>query len=181
MDTSNTTATTTTTTKPMSEENRRRLIDSIPTAPIIDSCKENIQPRKSGRSVAALTTLFESNPQEREHAISLSQARFNEQLDTLDDQDDPLDIYIQHLAWTHQMYPQGNTAIFIELLQNATERFKTDRRYKSDPRYLKIWIEYAQYIEDPLDIYKFLARNEIGQTLALFYEEYAAYYEKKKR
>jgi hypothetical protein len=180
MDTSSAT-TSTTTNKAMSEEKRRRLIDSIPEVPTVDACKENIQPRKNGRSVAALTTLFDVNPNEREHALTLGHAKFGELLDNLEEEDDPLDIYIQYIAWTHQMYPQGGCDNLLSLLKDATERFKNDTRYKVDPRYLKIWVEYAQWIEDPKEIFLFLIHSGIGQNLALFYEEYAAYYETFKK
>jgi hypothetical protein len=164
----------------LSLEERQMLIDSIPTVSFIDSCKENIQPRKSGRSVASLTTIFDTSPSEREHAIAIGHKKFGEQLDTLDEQDDPLDIYIQYINWIHDMYPQGQNSEsnIVAILKDATKQFETDIRYKSDPRYLKIWIELSTYVNEPKDIFLFLIRKGIGQTLTLFYEEYAGYYEK---
>ncbi|CAO3655841.1 unnamed protein product [Mucor hiemalis] len=143
-------------------DERRQIINSIPTVKVVDSCKENIQPRKSGRSVASLTTLFETNPNEREREIAISRKKFEEQLDTVDEQDDPLDIYVQHINWTHAMYPQGQSSEFnfVGLSSDVTNRFKSNPRYKSDPRYLKLWMR---------------------QGLALFYEEYSAYFERLKK
>lgn len=167
----------------ISQDERQQLIDSIPTVKVVDSCKENIEPRKSGRSVASLTTLFETNPNEREREIALKRKKFEEQLDTVDEQDDPLDIFIQHLNWTHAMFPQGQSSEsnFVGLLSDVTNRFKTDPRYKSDPRYLKLWIEYSHYVDEPIKIFNLLIHEEIGQALALFYEEYSAYFERTKK
>jgi checkpoint serine/threonine-protein kinase len=51
-------------------------------------------------------------------------------------------------------------------------------QYKNDPRYLKIWLHYINFFSDaPREAFVFLSRHSIGETLALFYEEYAAWLE----
>jgi hypothetical protein len=168
----------------MSEETRRRLIDSIPEAAIVDSFKENVQPLRSGRNVAALTTLFETSPHEREREIQLGRAQFQEDLNSMEELDDPLEVYIRYISWTHRMFPQGgqsNESNLIGLLKDACDKFRHSKRYKSDARYLKIWIEYAKWVDEPKEIFKCLMELEIGQALALFYEEYAAYYERLEK
>lgn len=161
------------------EEERKRLIDSIPEVGDIDSCKENIQPFRKGRSVSALSTLLVSSS-DREATLQSGHEQFKEQLDNIDEQDDPLQIYINYIEWTIQMYPQGpkGESNLLWLLQDATDEFRDDPRYKSDPRYLKIWLEYAKHSEYQKNVYLHLIENDIGQTLALFYEDYAAYFER---
>ncbi|KAI7903648.1 Mad3/BUB1 homology region 1-domain-containing protein [Cokeromyces recurvatus] len=164
----------------LSEEERKRLIELIPEVGDLDPYKENIRPRRNGRSVAALTTLFERTASERQVKLEEGHLYFQELIDNIDEQDDPLQIYVDYIRWTIEMYPEGHTieSNLIGLLKEATNRFVTDRRYKNDPRYLKIWMEYAQLITDPRDIFLYLIKHDVGQSLALFYEEYAAYYEK---
>lgn len=161
------------------EERRKRLIDSIPQVGNIDSCKENIQPFRKGRSVSALSTLLVSSS-EREAALQEGKEQFKERLKHIEEQDDPLQTYIDYIEWTIQMYPQGpkGDSDLLWILQDATEQFIHDARYKSDARYLKIWLEYVKHSEHQKNVYLYLIENDIGQTLALFYEDYAGYYER---
>jgi hypothetical protein len=159
------------------DEERIRLIASIPEVGDLDAHKENIQPRRQGRSIGALTTLSSTD---REAILQAGHDQFQELLDSLDEQDDPLQTYIDYIDWTIQMYPQVQNldSNLMGLLKNATDAFKDSLQYKTDIRYLKIWIEYAHWVEEPLDIFLHLRKKGIGQALALYYEEYAAYYEK---
>ncbi|CAO3641523.1 unnamed protein product [Mucor fragilis] len=166
----------------LDEDTRKRLIDSIPKVGDIDSCKENIQPYRKGRSMSALTTLMGSHA-EREAALQQGHEQFREQLKHLDEQDDPLQTYISYIEWTIQMYPEGpkSQSNLLWLLEDATTQFSDDARYRADPRFLKIWLEYAKHSEHRKSVYLHLMENNIGQELALFYEDYAAYYEQLEK
>ncbi|KAK4512024.1 uncharacterized protein ATC70_013266 [Mucor velutinosus] len=170
------------TTAVQDQERRKQLIDSIPRVGDIDSCKENIQPYRKGRSMSALTTLLGSST-EREAALQLGHEQFREQLKHIDEQDDPLQTYINYIEWTIQMYPEGpkGESNLLWLLEDATTQFSDDARYKADPRYLKTWLEYAKHSEHKKNVYLYLMENNIGQGLALFYEDYAAYYERLEK
>ncbi|KAI9480842.1 MAG: Mad3/BUB1 homology region 1-domain-containing protein [Benjaminiella poitrasii] len=163
-----------------SKGKRKRLIDLIPEVGDIDPHKENIQPRRKGRSVAALTTLFDRTASERQKDLEEGHLHFQQLIDQIDEEDDPLQIYVDYIRWTLEMYPEGQIvdSNLIGLLKEATDNFITDKRYKNDSRYLKIWLEYAELISDPKDIFLHLIRHGVCQSLALFYEEYSAYYEK---
>ncbi|KAG1173229.1 hypothetical protein G6F70_006516 [Rhizopus microsporus] len=156
----------------LTEEDRRRLIASIPEAAIIDSSKENIKPRRQGRHAAALVI----EEAERDEVMELKHVEFKNRLDNMDDLDDPLNVYVEYYTWTTEMYPYNDTRL-LNLLKDATPQFVDDVRYKNDPRYLKLWIEYANLVKEPRDIYVYLVKKDIGQSLALFYEEYANYLE----
>ncbi|GAN08325.1 hypothetical protein MAM1_0199c07834 [Mucor ambiguus] len=166
----------------LDEETRNRLIESIPRVGDIDSCKENIQPYRKGRSMSALNTLL-GNSAEREAALQEGHEQFREQLKHIDEQDDPLQTYINYIEWTIQMYPEGpkGKSNLLWLLEDATTQFSDDARYKADPRYLKTWLEYAKHSEYKKNVYLHLMENDIGQGLALFYEDYAAYYERLEK
>lgn len=162
----------------LTSEERRRLIDSIPEASIIDACKENIQPRRQGRTASSLTRVFGMNSNEREQALEQGRRKFEEQLEKIEELDDPLEVYIQHVAWTIEMFPEGSAECnLINVLHDATNKFKNDSIYKQDPRYLKLWMEYSKWVDEPKEVFEFLIKNEIGKKLALFYEEYASYFE----
>lgn len=100
----------------------------------------------------------------------------------LEEEDDPLAAYDQFVKWTIKNYPDGDPSSgLLELLEEATGKFKDDSSYKGDLRYLKLWVHYARHVEKPVDVYNYLAGKGIGDGYALLYEEYAKALEKGGR
>ncbi|TVY90360.1 Checkpoint serine/threonine-protein kinase [Lachnellula willkommii] len=157
---------------------------------IIESQKENIQSLPSGRSARTLANLFSPSPL---HALStptpsdtknLNDAirqEYEIELTNISESDDPLDIYDRYVRWTLDAYPSAQatpSSQLLPLLERATKAFLTSPQYKNDPRYLKLWISYIRFFSDtPRETFAFLARHSIGEGLALFYEEFAAWLE----
>jgi checkpoint serine/threonine-protein kinase len=66
----------------------------------------------------------------------------------------------------------------LSLLERATKAFLNSTQYKNDPRSLRLWLQYVRLFSDaPRETFAFLSRHNIGQGLALFYEEFAAWLE----
>jgi checkpoint serine/threonine-protein kinase len=153
----------------------------------IEQSKENIAPAPRGRSAVALAKAFEplthSSPQHTRDVHSAMRAQFEKDIASSIDLDDPLEVWLRYIKWTDETFPQGQSTEsgIARLLERCTEQFKNDKQYKSDPRYLRVWLAYSTYSDSPLDIFAFLQRNGIGQELALYYEEYAAVLEKMNR
>ncbi len=118
-------------------------------------------------------------------AATRNRLRINVEVALEDDDDNPLEAYCQLVYWTLENYPQGHSAEsgLLELLEEATRVLKDHRDgiWRNDPRYLKLWVLYANYVEKPTLIYRFLLANEIGTTFALLYEEFAAALERDGR
>ena len=151
----------------------------------IEHSKENIAPTPRGRSAIALAKAFQQpmSPQDRHSTQTALCAQFEEDLISANDLDDPLEVWLKYIKWTDETFPQGQSTEsgIARLLERCTEQFKNDKQYKSDPRYLRVWLAYSTYSDSPLEIFAFLQRNEIGQELALYYEEYAVVLEKMNR
>lgn len=143
---------------------------------VIESQKENIQPLPGGRSVNRLVKSF-SNGSTFKQRDELNKQRqsFEARLSEIDELDDPLDVFIDYIRWCHDKFPQGNNSEsrLLEILEKCTSTFKDWSQYKNDPRYLKIWLEYGNYSDSPIEIFIYLAKKEIGKELALYYEEFA--------
>ena len=154
---------------------------------LIEEHKENIQPIRSGRSARALVaklTPLGANPNAVRTEHYARQQEFEEELRTSADLDDPLEVWVRYVNWTVETFTSGHSTEsgLLPLLERATKEFLHDAQYKNDPRYLKLWVQYAQDFSDaPREVYAYLARNDIGQRLALFYEEYAALLESMGR
>ncbi|KZT53512.1 hypothetical protein CALCODRAFT_486276 [Calocera cornea HHB12733] len=148
---------------------------------LIERQKENIQPLRNGRSASALQSVFSAPRQDRVATLQAGRERHEEDIaaveaaEAADGYDDPLEPYVKFVKWTIDNYPAGQTAEsgIIPLVERTARRFKDDPRYKSDLRYLKVWVAYATYVQDPIVIYQHLLANEIGTHYALLYEEYA--------
>ncbi|KAI0002601.1 Mad3/BUB1 homology region 1-domain-containing protein [Russula compacta] len=154
---------------------------------LIEAAKENIQPLASGRRATTLSAVLSTPHAQRESklAAARNRLRINVEIALEDDDDNPLEAYCQLIYWTLENYPQGHSAEsgLLELLEEATRILKDHRDgiWRADLRYLKLWVLYANYVEMPTVIYRFLLANEIGSTFALLYEEFAAVLERSGR
>ncbi|KAJ8107267.1 hypothetical protein OPT61_g8986 [Boeremia exigua] len=165
--------------------------DDIVDFEVIENSKENIQAIPSGRSARALAQLYTPplgakpghapSPLQTQDAHSAKRLEFEKELMKIDDSDDPLDIYDRYVKWTLEAYPSAQNdkqSQLGPLLERATKAFQSSSHYKDDPRYLKLWLHYIRLFADaPQEIFRFLARHNIGGGLALYYEEYAAWLE----
>jgi spindle assembly checkpoint component MAD3 len=152
---------------------------------VLEAAKENVQPLAAGRRVTALSAILSTPHAQREAKLSATRTRLriNVEVALDDEDDDPLEAYCRLVYWTVENYPQGHSAEsgLLELIEEATRVLKDDRGgvWRTDLRYLKLWVLYASYVERPVVIYKFLLANDIGTPFALFYEEYATILERE--
>ncbi len=154
---------------------------------LIEAAKENIQPLASGRRATTLSAVLSTPHAQRESklAATRNRLRINVEIALEDEDDNPLEAYCQLVYWTLENYPQGHSAEsgLLELLEEVTRILKDHRNgyWRSDLRYLKLWVLYASYVENPTIIYRYLLANEIGTSFALLYEEFAIVLERNKR
>lgn len=154
---------------------------------LIEQHKENIQQLPGGRSAKQLTTILSPHPSGQpnlDETKTLNDAirqEYEIELRSIADSDDPLDIYDRYVKWTLNAYPSAQAtpqSQLLPLLERATKAFLTSPHYKNDVRYLKLWLHYIRLFSDtPRETFAFLARHHIGETLGLFYEEFAAWLE----
>lgn len=154
----------------------------------IETQKENIQSLPGGRSAKNLHAILAPLAAQKSPPLSDTQKikdtmakEFEKELVAADESDDPLDIYDRYIRWTMDAYPTAQAtkeSPLLPLLERATDTFLKSSLYKSDPRYLKMWLLRIRLFSDsPREMYAILARNGVGETLALFYEEFAAWLE----
>ncbi|WPH00073.1 Hypothetical protein R9X50_00289600 [Acrodontium crateriforme] len=159
---------------------------------VIESHKENIQALPSGRSAKALAQLYSPPLLGANPSPSLSQdahlkerVEYEKELANIEEADDPLDVYDRYVKWTMDTYPSAQAtpqSQLLPLLERATKSLQGTAHYKNDPRYLRIWLHYIRLFSDaPREVFVFLARHNIGESLALYYEEFAAWLENAGR
>ncbi|KAG5949839.1 hypothetical protein E4U53_005723 [Claviceps sorghi] len=157
---------------------------------VIEGQKENIQSLPGGRSAKKLSELYSASPlhklatptpSDTKNVHDCIRAEYEAEIQNIAESDDPLDVFDRYIKWTLDAYPSAQATPESQLhtlLERATKAFVTTAQYKNDPRYLRIWVYYIHFFSDsPRETYMFLSRHGIGEGLALFYEEYAAWLE----
>ena len=156
---------------------------------VIEDSKENIQALPSGRSAKALASVFSplaiKSPSNTQDINDTARQEFEKELQAIDDSDDPLDVYDRYCKWTLNTYPSAQAtpqSQLLPLLERATKAFLNSAHYRDDPRYLKLWLHYIRFFSDaPRETFAYLSRHGIGENLALYYEEFAAWLESASR
>ncbi|KAF7535452.1 hypothetical protein G7Z17_g13199 [Cylindrodendrum hubeiense] len=161
---------------------------------LIEGQKENIQSLPGGRSAKKLAELYSPSPlhklstptpSDTRNVNDCIRAEYEAEVDNIAESDDPLDVFDRYVRWTLDAYPSAQATPQSQLhtlLERATKAFIGAPQYKNDPRYLKLWVYYIHFFSDaPRETYMFLSRQSIGEGLALYYEEYAAWLEGASR
>ena len=98
-------------------------------------------------------------------ALSAESSKLRSQIASrVDKADGPLELYDRFVKWIFDKYPSEYLASsgLIELLEEATRRYKNDSSYKGDLRSLKLWTLYASLVDKPSSVFKFTLTNGIG-------------------
>lgn len=144
--------------------------------------KENIQLVARGRSAKALAENLQADRSSMTQATARRQ-QLEEAIAQAMDQDDPLEPYLQYINWIHDTYPQGQSpeSGLTSALEMCVEDLCDEPMYKTDARFVRVWLELAQYHQEPQEVFSFMAQKGIGQNLALFFEEFATFLEKSHK
>jgi checkpoint serine/threonine-protein kinase len=161
---------------------------------LIETHKENIQQLPGGRSARQLVNILSPMPTAKSTTPSLDDTKtlndairreYELEVQNIADSDDPLDVFDRYVKWTLNAYPSAQAtpqSQLLPLLERATKAFLSSSHYKNDPRYLKLWLHYIRWFSDaPRETFAYLARHNIGEGLALFYEEFATWLEGASR
>jgi len=110
---------------------------------------------------------------------------FKRSISLLDELDDPLDVFNSYIQWLQLNYQSiENFSIeedVIPIIMRALKLLNGDPRYINDIRYLKFWVIYSGFVDDPISIFEFLEKNNLCLKLAAYYEEYSKLKEFEKK
>ncbi|XP_056151991.1 mitotic checkpoint serine/threonine-protein kinase BUB1 beta [Lampris incognitus] len=140
--------------------------------------KENIQPLRRGRAISALHQALSQQQEGLSSVINQQKQVFESEL-RIYDGDDPLDVWDRYVKWTEQTFPQGGKESNLAmLLERAVTRFTEENKYHNEPRYVDLWVKFAEHCTEPMDIYRYMQAQGIGVTQASFYIAWSEEYEK---
>ncbi|XP_063296276.1 mitotic checkpoint serine/threonine-protein kinase BUB1 beta [Pelobates fuscus] len=140
-------------------------------------CKENVQPLRQGRVMSTLQEVLSQQESASHTVIQQEKQAFELELRFYNG-DDPLDVWDRYIKWAEQAFPQGGKeSNLAPLLERAVKIFIEDKNYYDDLRYLGIWLKFAHFCSEPLDLYSYLHSQGIGISHALLYIAWAEEYE----
>ncbi|CAA0838469.1 Mitotic spindle checkpoint protein BUBR1 [Striga hermonthica] len=144
--------------------------------------KENVRPLKRGRKVGLLNGALKSHSDyQLRNSLLQHRRRLIEAIDEYTGED-PLQPWIECIKWVQEAFPPGGDCSgLVMIYEQCVRTFWHEDRYKTDLRYLKVWLEYAENCVDAEVIYNFLEANKIGVTHASFYISYASHMEHKNK
>jgi checkpoint serine/threonine-protein kinase len=111
---------------------------------LIEGQKENIQSLPGGRSAKKLAELYSPSPLHKQSTPTPSDTRnvndciraeFEQEVENIDESDDPLDVFERYVRWTLDAYPSAQATPQSQLhtlLERATKTFIGSAQYKND-------------------------------------------------
>lgn len=156
-----------------------QVIPQVVDGDILETHKENIVPSRDGRSAVAISQLYSVPRAQRNKELAASHAHYRQLIADSQDEDlldgDPLEPYCQYVKWIRDNYPSGSSSEsgLLIILEEATRKFCEAPLYKNDRRYVHLWMEYANLVEQSERVYAFMIANDIGSGWPHPYEEFA--------
>lgn len=147
-----------------------------------EECKENFQPVKDGRKPGVLANCSNKSTKGvlQPKGVEEDRRHFVDAIERYQGED-PLEKWLDYIKWTKDTFVSGGQkSEMLPLLEKCTREFHNDARYKEDIRYLRVWIQYADCLPDPSDVFSFLIDHDIGQSHSLFYIAYATFCELRR-
>ncbi|KAM9777577.1 mitotic checkpoint serine/threonine-protein kinase BUB1 beta [Neosynchiropus ocellatus] len=140
-------------------------------------CKENIQPLRQGRSMAALQLALAQQQEGVSTAVDQQRKAFEAEL-RMYEGDDPLDVWYRYIKWTEQAFPWGGKESNLSmLLEQAVTKFTEEKKYYNDTRYVDLWIKFANISSDQLSMFRYMQAQGIGVLCSSFYIAWSEIYE----
>ncbi|KAF8526329.1 hypothetical protein BU17DRAFT_40832 [Hysterangium stoloniferum] len=108
-------------------------------------------------------------------------AMYDNLVSTVDEQDDPITMYDNLVTWILQNYTDHSESGLLEVLEECLVKLKDDSRYTADFRLVKLWVLFANHVEIPSSVYKYMSKKGIGKNHGFFFEQYAEALEREGR
>lgn len=137
-----------------------------------EMCKENVIPIKKGRAVQDC-----SNPVKPSQNSDIAFEGIIQE--NLSNAEGLLSAFVQYYTWIRRR-AGDNKASAKALLERATNELLRFKQLSNNIQYIKLWIEYADLVSDPNDVFSFMQSNSVGVKLSLFWIAWAFVAEKSQ-
>lgn len=86
---------------------------------------------------------------------------------------DPLEVYYKYSKFLEDNYANGHPN-FMKIIEKCARKFRADRKYSNDKRFLWMWLHVASRAQEPIEVFKYCSINNLFCDLPKFYEQYSA-------
>jgi hypothetical protein len=152
--------------------------DSVETIPAWEMCKENSAPLARGRNVKFFENNVEKVRSKELEALLEGKKKEFERLIAQDDTEDPLIHWLSYIKFFQEFVPSDTNSQFL-LMERCARTLMHKERYKSDVRFIRLCVIYAEKSDHPGDVFKFLHQHKIGTSVAIFWTAWAWISEQK--
>jgi Mad3/BUB1 homology region 1 len=146
--------------------------------PAWEMCKENAAPLARGRNVKSFEKIIGKVCSKEIEKMLESRKREFECLINLGVTEDPLVHWLSYIKFLQEFVPSDTNAQFL-LMERCARTLIHFERYKSDVRFIRLCVLYAEKSDHPGDVFKFLHQHKIGTSVALFWTAWAWIAEQK--
>uniref|UniRef100_A0A2H8TVQ9 Mitotic checkpoint serine/threonine-protein kinase BUB1 n=1 Tax=Melanaphis sacchari TaxID=742174 RepID=A0A2H8TVQ9_9HEMI len=149
-------------------------MNTVDTSDALDLTKENIRPLRQGRKPIQLETALQAQSNmEIQQKLNKEKEKYEHAIRTYEG-DDPLAPYFEYMKWLEQIYlKHGPESNLMPLIEETVQKFKNDVKYKQDPRFITILINFIENQSNAIELYQTVYNQGIGTMCALFYRAWA--------
>ncbi|XP_026817078.1 mitotic checkpoint serine/threonine-protein kinase BUB1-like [Rhopalosiphum maidis] len=151
-----------------------KTMNTVDTSDALDLTKENIRPLRQGRKPIQLETALQAQSNmEIQQKLNKEKEKYEHAIRTYEG-DDPLAPHFEYMKWLEQIYlKHGPESNLMPLIEETVQKFKDDSKYKQDPRFITILINFIENQSNAVELYQTVYNQGIGTMCALFYRAWA--------
>ncbi|CAI6354333.1 unnamed protein product [Macrosiphum euphorbiae] len=151
-----------------------KTMSTVDTSDALDLTKENIRPLRQGRKPIQLETALQAQSNtEIQQKLNKEKDKYDHAIRTYEG-DDPLAPHFEYIKWLEQVYlKHGPDSNLLPLIEETVQKFKNDEKYKQDPRFITILINFIENQSNAIELYQTVYNQGIGTMCALFYRAWA--------
>lgn len=151
-----------------------KTMNTVDTSDALDLTKENIRPLRQGRKPIQLETALQAQSNlEIQQKLNKEKEKYEHAIRTYEG-DDPLAPHFEYMKWLEQIYlKHGPESNLMPLIEETVQKFKNDAKYKQDPRFITILINFIENQSNAIELYQTVYNQGIGTMCALFYRAWA--------
>ncbi|XP_060855719.1 probable inactive serine/threonine-protein kinase bub1 [Metopolophium dirhodum] len=151
-----------------------KTMNTVDTSDALDLTKENIRPLRQGRKPIQLETALQAQSNtEIQQKLNKEKEKYDHAIRTYEG-DDPLAPHFEYIKWLEQIYlKHGPESNLLPLIEETVQKFKNDEKYKQDPRFITILINFIENQSNAIELYQTVYNQGIGTMCALFYRAWA--------
>ena len=144
----------------MADDEDEEVMEAAPTWEVV---KENVAPLKRGRDTLKIAKVFGESQKSKveEEEVEERVKKRSEFEAELVAEDDALEVWVRYVRWLDEAYPLDRLEGFLGR-ERCARKLRDREACRQDSRYVRMWLEYIDGLESPLEAFNFMEQQGIG-------------------